>query len=114
MDGEEIMRRIVIGALILGFGLMQSGWAQTAAPMRPSKMTCEQFVAVDDVYKPTLVYWVAGVDKQGVHETDTMVVDTATPIAAIVEECKKTPKALFQSKVRAMYKSGQVTLFEHH
>ncbi len=43
-----------------------------------------------------------------------MVVDTATPIAVIVGECKKTPKASFTSKVRKLYNSGKINLFDHH
>jgi acid stress chaperone HdeA len=77
-------------------------------------MKCEDFVAVGDAYRPAMVYYVAGVDKLGVSETDTMVEDTATPVATIVAECQKAPKASFRSKVREMYKSGQIALFDHH
>jgi acid stress chaperone HdeA len=108
------MKHTLIGTLVLGFGFALPAWAQTPTEMSPAKMKCEDFVAVDAVYQPTLVYWVAGVDKLGIRETDTMVVDTATPIAVIVGECKKTPKASFKSKVRALYKSGQINLFDHH
>ncbi|MFL9911184.1 HdeA/HdeB family chaperone [Paraburkholderia sp. RL17-337-BIB-A] len=108
------MKYTVIAALALGFGCTLPALAQTGKEMSPAKMKCEDFVAVDSVYQPALVYWVAGVDHLGVRETDTMVVDTATPVAAIVAECKKTPKASFKTKVRALYKSGQVTLFDHH
>ncbi|MCC8403142.1 HdeA family protein [Paraburkholderia sp. MMS20-SJTN17] len=94
--------------------LAQPTLGQTSKPMSPAKMTCEDFVAVDDVYRPTLVYWVAGVDKLGIRETDTMVADTATPIGVIVDACKKTPKVAFKTKVRELYKSGQINLFDHH
>ena len=46
----------------------------------PAKMTCADYVAVDELYRPALVYWVAGVDKLGIKETDTFVVDTAHPV----------------------------------
>ncbi|MFM0340134.1 HdeA/HdeB family chaperone [Paraburkholderia fungorum] len=110
------MKCTVIGALALalGLGLALPALAQTGKAMNPSKMKCEDFVAVDAAYQPALVYWVAGVDHLGVKETDTMVVDTATPVAVIVGECKKTPKASFKAKVRALYKGGQITLFDHH
>jgi acid stress chaperone HdeA len=111
---ESIVKHTVIATLALGFGLALPALAQTGTAMSPAKMKCEDFVAVDAVYQPALVYWVAGVDKLGVRETDTMVVDTATPIAVIVGECKKTPKALFKTKVRELYKSGQIALFDHH
>jgi len=107
-------RTLLVATLALSFGLALPALAQTPPAMSPSKMKCEDFVAVDSAYQPALVYWVAGVDHLGIKETDTMVVDTATPVAAIVGECKKSPKASFKSKVREMYKSGQVTLFDHH
>jgi acid stress chaperone HdeA len=108
------MKYTIIAALVLGFGFALPTLAQTGKEMSPAKMKCEDFVAVDEVYQPALVYWVAGVDPLGIRETDTMVVDTATPVALVVSECKKTPKASFKAKVRALYKSGQITLFDHH
>jgi acid stress chaperone HdeA len=112
LSRESIMKHTLIAAFVLALAL--PAWAQKAPEMSPAKMKCEDFIAVDEAYQPALVYWVAGVDKLGVLETDTMVVDTATPVAVIVGECKKTPKASFKSKVRALYKSGQITLFDHH
>jgi acid stress chaperone HdeA len=108
------MKHTVIVTLVLGFGFALPAWPQTPKEMSPSKMKCEDFVAVDSVYQSALIYWVAGIDKLGIRETDTMVVDTATPIAVIVGECKKTPKASFKSKVRELYKSGQINLFYRH
>lgn len=104
----------LIGILVVGFCFALPGWAQSPTKMSPAKMTCEDFVAVDSAYQPTLVYWAAGVDKLGIRETDTLVVDTATPIAVIVGECKKTPKASFKSKVHDLSMSGQINLFDHH
>jgi len=76
-------------------------------------MSCSDFLAVDDAYKPALVYWVSGVDKLGVSETVTTVVDVATPVATIVGECTQAPQAPFASKVRDLYKSGRIALFRH-
>lgn len=108
------MNRTVVAFILAGLFVAQPALAQSPSPISPAKMTCEEFVAVDDVYRPTLVCWVAGVDQLGVRETDTMVTDTATPIGIIVEECKKTPKMAFKTKVRQLYKSGQINLFAHH
>jgi acid stress chaperone HdeA len=83
--------------------------------LSPAKMTCADFTAVDEAYRPALVYWVAGVDKLGVKETDTMVIDTAHPVGeAVFEECQKDPKAHFMAKVRSMIKARKISLFEHH
>jgi acid stress chaperone HdeA len=50
----------------------------------------------------------------GIRETDRMAVGTATPIGVIIDECKKTPKMAFNPKVRELYKSGCINLFDHH
>jgi acid stress chaperone HdeA len=81
----------------------------------PAKMSCADFVAVDEMYRPALVFWVAGVDKLGVKETDTMLVNTAHPVGEVVaEECKRDPQAPFMSKVRSMIKAKKISIFEHH
>ncbi|MFM0227894.1 HdeA/HdeB family chaperone [Paraburkholderia dipogonis] len=80
----------------------------------PVKMSCAEYVQVDEMYRPALVYWVAGVDKLGIKETDTMVVDTAHPVGEIVAEaCTKDPHASFVSKVRSMIKAKKISLFDH-
>jgi len=58
----------LIGILVVGFCFALPGWAQSPTKMSPAKMTCEDFVAVDSAYQPTLVYWAAGVDKLGIRE----------------------------------------------
>ncbi|MFM0201853.1 HdeA/HdeB family chaperone [Paraburkholderia fungorum] len=80
----------------------------------PVKMTCADYVAVDEMYRPALIYWVAGVDKLGIKETDTIVVDTAHPVSeTVAQACTEDPQASFVSKVRSMIKSKKISLFSH-
>jgi acid stress chaperone HdeA len=107
------MKSAKILTVLVCLGIAQAAIAQEKK-VSPAKMSCSDYVAVDEVYRPALVYWVAGVDKLGVKETDTMVVDTAHPVAEMVaEECTKDPHASFMSKVRTMIKAKKLTLFEH-
>ena len=101
------MKHTVIGTLVLGFGFALPAWPQTPKEMSPSKMKCEDFVAVDVAYQPTLVYWVAGVDHLGISETDTMVVDTATPIAAVAA-LRHVPRLLRSDPVVASIASDHL------
>jgi len=105
----------LVTALVAGLCVSPLALADTAKPVpavSPAKMTCSDFLAVDDAYKPALVYWVSGVDKLGVTETVTTVVDVATPVAAVVGECQKAPHAPLANKVHELYKSGRLALFE--
>ena len=106
------MNRKVMVACLLGAVIAIPASAQTPQKANPMKMKCEDFLAVGEVYRPAVVYYLAGVDKLGVKETETMTVDTATPVAALVGECQKTPNASLHTKMQTMYKSGQLKLFD--
>ncbi|MGA7782395.1 MAG: HdeA/HdeB family chaperone [Paraburkholderia sp.] len=104
---------IVATATVVSLCLSPLAFAQAPKPVTPAEMSCSDFLAVQDAYKPALVYWVSGVDKLGVRETVTNVVDVATPVAAVVGECQKTPDAPLAGKVHDLYKKGQIALFRH-
>lgn len=77
-----------------------------AAPQKPvSKMTCEEFVVLEDALKPKVAYWADGFDSKGklvdavanIDETDKMLPE-------LITECQKTPKASFLKKLRVVRK----------
>lgn len=71
-----------------------------AATHKPAKMTCEEFVALDDVVKPKVVYWAEGFNRKG-KPVDAIVDIDATDklVPMLVDECQKTPKASFWQKI---------------
>jgi acid stress chaperone HdeA len=71
-----------------------------AATHKPAKMTCEEFVALDDVVKPKVVYWAEGFNRKG-KPVDAIVDIDATDklVPMIVDECQKAPKASFWQKI---------------
>lgn len=80
---------------------------QKAAPKKstalhkPGKMTCEQFVELEDVVKPKIVYWAEGFNKKGKpidSVVDMFVTDKLVPV--LVTECKETPKLSFWDKIK--------------
>jgi len=76
-------------------------------------MTCSEYVALDDVYKPAVIYWATGVDKLGVRTTDQLTIDTAHPVAMeVAEECKKTPGTKVADKVKSMAKQGKLSILK--
>lgn len=107
------MRKLMIGAVLIGLCLSQAGFAQTAAKVRPAKMNCEDFLALADNYKPALLFWAAGVNRVDVKTDDELVVDAANPVGLVVDECKKSPKTSFMSKVRQLTRSGRLNVVDH-
>jgi len=74
-----------------------------AAKHKPTEMTCEEFVALDDVVKPKVVYWNDGFIYKGkpvdavvdIEETDQL-------IPLLITECQKTPKASLHEKLKTI------------
>jgi hypothetical protein len=72
-----------------------------AATQKPAKMTCEEFLRLDDIVKPKVVYWVEGFDKKG--KPDEVVFDvenTDNYYPTVVKECTQAPKTSLLNTVR--------------
>ncbi|HYQ91385.1 MAG TPA: acid-activated periplasmic chaperone HdeA [Candidatus Competibacteraceae bacterium] len=70
-----------------------------------AKMTCEDFIGLDESFQPKAVYWAAAYAKGGKPEAAVLDVDgIESVIPVIIEECQKTPKASFWEKVKAEIK----------
>lgn len=70
------------------------------------KITCQEFVALDETYQPAYVAWAWGYS-QGQSDPSAVVVDVdgVTEITPyVVEECQQEPKASFWSKVKSKFK----------
>ena len=79
--------------------------------MKPAKMTCQDFIVMDDAYKPQMVYWMDGYNNKGkLQSEDVVLVGQDETIAALVEECKKTPKQSFAQKVKSFFAHGKTPI----
>jgi hypothetical protein len=73
-----------------------------AAMQRPGKITCEEFVALDDMAKPKVVYWAEGFNKKGKPDDAIVDIDETDRLGPmIVTECKMTPKEPFMKTMKA-------------
>jgi hypothetical protein len=100
------MHRLVIGGAVAASLMAGTTAAFGEAAKKPlGKMTCEDFLAVDDTVKPKVVYWAVAYAKGGKPEAaviDVEATDQITPV--LVEECKAKPKESFWKKVKAEVK----------
>ena len=85
--------------------------SKTAAPHQSAthkplaKLTCEDFVGLDESFQPKAIYWAAAYGKHGASEGDVLDVEgIETVVPVIVDECQKTPKESFWEKVKAEIK----------
>jgi hypothetical protein len=97
-------------AVVSGAVLFTATTPILAATHTPAKMTCAEFVSLDEVVKPKVVYWVQGFNKKGkpksafvdVEETDKLI-----PI--IVTECQAAPKKKMKDVAKSIENRAQLS-----
>lgn len=70
------------------------------ATVKPTKITCEQWTALDDSVQPDVVYWLDGYSRGRRKEEGVLEIDTERDILVIVDVCKPAPKESLWDRVR--------------
>ena len=96
---KSIMTLTIMSGVLLSTTM--SPLALAAATAKPATMTCEEFIMLDDVVKPKVVYWAEGYNRKG-KPVDAVVDVAATDklVPLLVTECQKTPKAKLLKKIK--------------
>jgi LysM repeat protein len=107
MDTIKAENKMTSSEVKVGQKLKIGGAAtHSAATKKPvSKMTCEDFLVLDESFQPEAVSMAVAYGSNGEPDAEALAVDgveTVTPY--IVEECKKAPKESFWQKAKAEYK----------
>lgn len=77
-----------------------------AVNVKANKITCEDFVVLDETIRPRVVAFIEGANSAGQKEDLVLTVDQVSPVVAtVVEECQKTPKATVWQKVENYMRS---------
>jgi len=103
MPRHRVATVLTAAALLAGVPV---AFAQSSGAKKPlGKMTCEEFLVLEDTFRPKVVYWAAAYGKGGKPEAAVLDVEgTEKVVPIIVEECKKAPKASFWQKLKAEVK----------
>ena len=97
----EVGQRLALGS----GGAKKSPAHHTAAKKPLAKMTCEDFVGLDETFQPKAIYWAVAYGKHGQPEAEAVDVEgVETVVPFVVEACKKAPKESFWQKVQAEWK----------
>lgn len=99
------MYRLMGGVVAVSLMAVPTVTLAASANKPLGKMTCEDFLAVEDTVKPKVVYWAVGYANGGKPEAAVLDVEGTEKITPIlIEDCKKTPKESFWKKVKAEVK----------
>jgi HdeA/HdeB family len=79
-----------------------NGKTVAAAPKKPlGKLSCEEFVALDDVIKPQYVIASVAYTKGGKAKNAVVdIIDTDTVVPELIETCRAAPKESFWDKLK--------------
>ena len=102
-----LQRLAIVGVLTATLAVAaELVYGQSSGAQKPlGKMTCEDFIAMDDQFKPKMVYWAVAYGQGGKPESAGINIEgTEKMIVALGEACKKTPKESFWEKVKAEVK----------
>jgi LysM repeat protein len=107
MDALKAHNKMTSSEVKVGQKLKIGGTATHGATAKKpvSKMTCEDFLILDESFQPEAVSMAVAYGSNGQPEAEALAVEgveTVTPY--IVEECKKAPKESFWQKAQAEYK----------
>lgn len=69
--------------------------------VKPVKMTCQEFVDLDETDRPELVYWIDGYNKaKRVQEGAAGEVDLQRDVGVVVVDCKQAPKESLWTRIK--------------
>ena len=100
------LQRIATAVLVTTlFASSTVAFSQSASSKKPlEKMTCEEFVGLEDSFKPNAVSRAVAYGADGKPESaDVNVEGIQRVVPVVIEACQKTPKESFWQKVKAEF-----------
>ena len=90
-------------ALASALSLSTASLAVAAAAHRAT-MTCQEFLSLDEVTRPKVVYWAEGLNHKGKPEDAVVDIDATNRIVpVIVQACQAAPRASLWQKMDAAW-----------
>ena len=78
---------------------------KTGKAVKPTEMTCEEFLSYDEVMRPQIVYLSEGLNRKGKPEEAVIDVDRINSLVPVlIEDCKKAPQSSYWQKMKARFK----------
>lgn len=117
INSEEVLMNQAVRVLATGlaFGAAVAAMPTAAsAAQHPASMSCREFLSLDNVQRPKVVYWAEGLNHKG-KPTDAAIdiVSTDQVVPMVVEQCTSAPKASFWNELEASWRRLEATVKSH-
>jgi acid stress chaperone HdeA len=75
--------------------------AKPVKAVKPTELTCEEFLSYDEVTRPQIVYWSEGLNGKGKPEDAVIDIDRINSLVPVlVEDCTREPKSSYWQKMK--------------
>jgi len=112
---SKLLLAFATGAMAVVVGASSAAAAPAAtAPGHRADMTCQEFLTLDAVTQPKVVYWVEGMKHKGKGRNvmiDTVSTDQIVPIVS--QECQVEPKATVWQKLDTAWHKFEASAKKH-
>jgi len=100
---ENIAIGVFAATLVAGSNVAFAASSDAKRPL--GKMTCGDFLKIEDRFQPKVVYYAVAYAKGGKVESAGIDIEGIENIVpAVIDQCKKAPKESFWQKVKAEVK----------
>ena len=94
------LKQIALTGLVIGSMVIPAAGANNKKPV--TQWTCADFLAVEDQYKPKVVYAATAYSKAGKPEAEVIDIEGTEKVTPmIITACEGTPRASFWEKLKA-------------
>jgi len=103
----RILRLLLVAALAGGVASCAARSGPCPKKIDPTRLTCDEFVSLDESVRPRAVAWLAGYDRAN-RVTDEAVgeIDVDRQTDVVVVACQESPKVTLWDKIRAHFPGG--------
>jgi hypothetical protein len=75
--------------------------SNTAKVIKPTTITCQEFLAYDEVTRPQIVYWSEGLNRKGKPKDAVIDIDRINNLVPVlVDDCTKEPQSSYWQKMK--------------
>ncbi len=101
------LRVVLLAAMVGGVASCAMHSGSGANAIDPTRLTCEEFVSLDDTVKPRAIAWLAGYDQaKRVTDEAAVEIDVDRQTDVVVLACKESPKVTLWDKLKSHFPGG--------
>jgi hypothetical protein len=108
------VKHLFVTVVVASLVVMSSISGAAAATPHPVTMSCKEFLSLDEITRPRVIYWAEGVNRTGRPEDAVIDIGSINRLVPIVtEQCREQPTASFWDKLKTSWDKLEASVKAH-